>query len=33
MHTIADVRRHGTTGERPTDRFLAAEASCLHPPA
>jgi transposase len=31
MRTIADVRRHGTTGEPPIDRFLAAEASRLQP--
>ena len=31
MRTIADVRCHGTTGEQPIDRFLAAEASSLQP--
>jgi transposase len=31
MRTIADVRHHGTIGERPIDRFLAAEASSLQP--
>jgi transposase len=31
MRTIADARRHGTTGEPPIDRFLAAEASRLQP--
>jgi transposase len=28
---VADVRIHGTTGERPIDRFLAAEAAALKP--
>ena len=31
MRTIADVRVHGTTGERPIDRFHAAEAASLQP--
>ena len=31
MRTIADVRVHGTTGERPIDRFQAAEAASLRP--
>jgi transposase len=31
MREVADVRIHGTTGERPIDRFLAAEAVALRP--
>ncbi|WP_425457286.1 IS21 family transposase [Azospirillum ramasamyi] len=31
MRTIADVRVHGTTGDRPIDRFQAAEAVSLRP--
>lgn len=31
MREVADVRIHGTTGERPIDRFLAAEAAALKP--
>jgi hypothetical protein len=31
MRTVADVRIHGTTGERPVDRFAAAEAAGLRP--
>jgi transposase len=31
MRTVADVRIHGTTGERPVDRFEAAEAAGLRP--
>ncbi len=31
MRTIADVRVHGTTGDRPIDRFQAAEAASLRP--
>lgn len=29
--TIADIRIHGTTGERPIDRFEASEAAALRP--
>ena len=31
MREVADVRVHGTTGERPIDRFVAAEAAALKP--
>ncbi len=31
MREVADVRIHGTTGERPTDRFRAGEAAALRP--
>jgi transposase len=31
MREVADVRVHGTTGQRPIDRFVAAEASALKP--
>jgi transposase len=31
MRDIADVRIHGTTGERPLDRFTGAEATALQP--
>jgi transposase len=31
QRTIADVRVHGTTGERPIDRFLREEAQALRP--
>lgn len=31
MREVADVRIHGTTGERPIDRFQAAEATALEP--
>ncbi len=31
LRTVADRRRHGTTGERPIDRFAAAEAAALLP--
>jgi transposase len=31
LREVADVRRHGTTAERPIDRFLAAEAAALRP--
>lgn len=31
MREVADVRIHGTTGERPIDRFLRDEAKCLRP--
>src|SRR5258706_4826926 len=31
MREVADVRIHGTTGERPIDRFLRDEASTLRP--
>jgi hypothetical protein len=31
MREVADVRIHGTTGERPIDRFEAAEAAALRP--
>ena len=31
MREIADVRIHGTTHERPLDRFMKAEAAALRP--
>ncbi|KKK67611.1 hypothetical protein LCGC14_2952360, partial [marine sediment metagenome] len=31
MREVADVRIHGTTGERPIDRFQKEEAAALHP--
>jgi len=31
MREVADVRVHGTTGERPIDRFLRDEAAALRP--
>lgn len=31
MREVADVRIHGTTGERPIDRFLRSEATALKP--
>ncbi|QEY31242.1 IS21 family transposase [Synechococcus sp. RSCCF101] len=31
MREVADVRRHGTTGERPLERFQRDEASALRP--
>lgn len=31
MREVADVRVHGTTGERPIDRFVNAEAGALKP--
>jgi transposase len=31
MRDVADVRIHGSTGERPIDRFCAAEAAALKP--
>lgn len=31
MREVADVRLHGTTGEKPLDRFLRAEATALKP--
>jgi hypothetical protein len=31
MREIADVRVHGTTGERPIDRFAQTEAAALQP--
>jgi len=31
MREVADVRVHGTTGQRPIDRFVAAEAAALKP--
>ena len=31
LRTVADRRRHGTTGEWPIDRFAAAEAAALLP--
>src|SRR5512144_1838351 len=31
VRTVADVRVHGTTGERPLDRFQRAEAQALKP--
>jgi transposase len=31
MREVADVRIHGTTGERPLDRFLREEVQALHP--
>src|SRR5690606_16304642 len=31
MREIADVRRHGTTGEPPLERFQRAEAAALRP--